>query len=464
MSLNQLFSLTRRSFQTIQAAMNTIGQNVANANTEGYARRRVTLQAVNIRDVGLYTALPPRSATGMGVSVAAYERLRDHLLDVAAWEARASLGASDEETRILQVLEGMLAADSESGLPALLNDFWNRWTDLANHPTDTGVREALRGQAQTLVDTFRRLARNLETLTTQTTDALRDAVDQANSLLQELASLNATIQAARQKGNPDLVAEDRRDQLVHELAELLPVQVQTLDDGSYQLTVNGMALVQGDQVMPLTLNLSGSTPTLTFGNTGIAFQTKEGQDGRIGAQLRLLTNTIPDVRQRLDTLAATLVNEINNRHTTGYGLDGGTGRPFFDPAGTTAATIALSSDVLNDSRVIAASGDPTAPGDNSVALQIAGLRDALLFNGGTETAETYAINLAAGIGTAAKDATSRLERSRATVDHLDALQQGVMGVSLDEELTNMIRFQQAYAATARVLDTARTMMDTLLNL
>lgn len=464
MSLNQLFSLTRRSFQTIQAAMNTVGQNVANANTEGYARRRVTLQAVNIRDTGIYTALPPRSATGLGVSVATYERLRDHLLDVAAWDARASLGAADEETRIYQVLESLLAADDDTGLAALLNDFWNRWSDLADNPTDTGVREALRGQAQTLIDTFHRLARDLDTLTIQTTETLRDAVDQANSLLEELASLNSTIQAARQKGNPDLVAEDRRDQLVHELAELLPVQVHALEDGSYQLTVGGMALVQGDQVMPLTLDLSGGTPSLTFGNTGIAFRAPEGQDGRIGAQLRMLTQTIPDVRQRLDTLAATLVNEVNSRHASGYGLDGLTGRAFFDPAGTTASTIALSADVLADSRAIAASGDPTAPGDNSVALQIAGLRDALLFNGGTETAETYAINLAGIIGAAAKDATGRLERSRATIDHLDALQQGVMGVSLDEELTNMIRFQQAYAATARVLDTARSMMDTLLNL
>ncbi len=464
MSLNQLFSLTRRSFQTIQAAMNTIGQNVANANTDGYARRRVTLQAVNLRDTGLYTALPPRTATGMGVSVATYERLRDHLLDVAAWDARASLGASDEETRIYQVLESLLAADSDTGLPALLNDFWNRWADLANQPTDTGVREALRGQAQTLIDTFRRLARDLDTLTMQTTDALRDAVDQANSLLEELAALNATIRTARQKGNPDLVAEDRRDELVHKLAELLPVQVQTLEDGTYQLTVNGMALVQGDQVMPLTLNLSGSPPTLTFGTTGIAFQATEGQDGRIGAQLRMLTQALPDVRQRLDTLAATLVTEINSRHASGYGLDGLGGRAFFDPAGTTAATIALSADVLADSRAIAASADPTTPGDNSIALQIAGLRDALLFNGSTETAETYAINLAGRIGTAAQDATGRLERSRATIDHLEALQQGIMGVSLDEELTNMIRFQQAYAATARVLDTARTMMDTLLNL
>jgi flagellar hook-associated protein 1 FlgK len=133
-------------------------------------------------------------------------------------------------------------------------------------------------------------------------------------------------------------------------------------------------------------------------------------------------------------------------------------------SGTTAATIALSADVRADRRVIAASGDPTAPGDNSVARQIAALRDALLFSGGTETAEAFALNLTGRIGSAAQDASDRLTRSRAVVDHLDALQQGVMGVSLDEELANLIRFQQAYAATARLLDTARQMMDTLLSL
>lgn len=464
MSLNQLFSLTRRSFQTIQAAMNTVGQNVANANTEGYARRRVTLQTVNLRDVGIYTALPPHTVTGLGVSIASYERLRDHLLDVAAWDTRASLGAADEETRLFQVLESLLAARDDTNLASLLNDFWNRWTDLANHPTDTGVREALRAQAQTLIDAFHRLARDLDTLTTQTTDALHSTVDRANNLLQELAALNTTIQTARKKGNPDLVAEDRRDQLVSELAELLPVQVQPSSDNTYQLIVHGLALVQGDQVMPLTLNLSSSPPTLTFGNTGIAFRAPAGQDGRIGAQLRMLTQTIPDIRQRLDTLAATLVGEINSRHVNGYGLDGLTGRAFFNPAGISATTIALSADVLANSRTIAAAGDPTAPGDNSIALQIASLRDGLLLGGGTETAETYAAGLAGSMGAAARNATSRLERARATIEYLDALQQGVKGVSLDEELTNLIRFQQAYAATARVLDTARSMMDTLLNL
>jgi flagellar hook-associated protein 1 FlgK len=464
MSINQLFSLTRRSFQTIQAAINTVGQNVANANTEGYARRRVTLEAINLRDVGIHTALPPRSATGLGVSVVTYERLRDHLLDVASWDSRASLGAADEESRIFQVLESLLAANDKTSLPVLLNEFWNRWADLADHPTDRGVREALYGQAQTLVDTFHRLARDLETLQRQTLTSLQDNVNKVNTLLNELAELNVAIHEARLRGNPDLAAEDRRDALVSQLAELLPVQVQTQEDGSYQLIVGGMALVQRDQVLPLTLSISGLNPLLTFGTTGISFRASQGQDGKIGAQLRLLTQTLPDVRQSLDILAATLTNTVNTLHTTGYGLDGLTGRPFFDVSGTTAATIALSADVRADRRVIAASGDPTAPGDNSVARQIAALRDALLFSGGTETAEAFALNLTGRIGSAAQDANDRLTRSRAVVDHLDALQQGVMGVSLDEELANLIRFQQAYAATARMLDTARQMMDTLLSL
>ncbi len=464
MSIHQLFSLTRRSFQTIQAAINTAGQNVANANTEGYARRRVTLEAVNLRDVGIHMALPPRSATGLGVSVATYERLRDHLLDVALWNSQASLGAADEESRIFQVLESLLASNDKTGLPALLNEFWNRWADLADHPMDTGVREALYGQAQTLVDTFHRLARDLETLQGQTLTALQENVDKVNTLFKALAELNVAIREARLRGNPDLVAEDRRDTLVKQLAEHLPIQVQAQEDGTYHLIVSGMAVVQGDQVLPLTLSLSGSVPSLTFGTTGIPFRAPQGQDGKIGAQMRLLTQTLPEVRQDLDTLAATLVSSVNTLHTAGYGLDGLTGRPFFDPAATTAATIALSTDVQADRRAIAASGDPTAPGDNSTARQIAALRDALLLAGGSETTETFALNLAGRIGSAARDANDRLTRNRAVVDHLDALQQGVMGVSLDEELANLIRFQQAYAATARVLDTARQMMDTLLSL
>lgn len=470
MSVHQLIEIARRSFRVQTAAMNVAGQNIANVNTEGYTRRRIGLQADSVANRGLHTQLGPGSITSAGVSVQTFERLRDGLLVSAGWEARSLLGSTDEEQRILSALEGLYAAGDKGSLEKVVGEFWNAWSDLADNPTDEGVRLAVRSAGENLSLTLNRLSSGTRELAGQTHEALVGGVSDINKKIDEIARLNATIEQSRMRGSPDLAAEDKRDLLIKDLAMYAPLRVQQEDRGGFTITINGMAVVQGDKTQHLSLKNSGSGPVVEFGTTGVAFQTDPGQnDGRLGAWLRTLNTTLPETTSKLDELAKALVEGVNALHANPLDDEGNplgsVGIDFFEQSGVTASSIRLSDAIRTDASQIA---PVTAFYDTggqliNMASAIADLRSSNLGSLST-TSESYTIDLVSGIGQKIHQASTRAAGQSAVVDHLDAMANGVSAVSIDEELTNLIKYQQAYAAAARVLSTTQTLMDTLLEL
>lgn len=455
MSLNQLAELSRRSFLTYRTAMNVAGDNIAGANTEGFARRRLTLRSEGAPAGATWSALPPRTATGAGVSVAAYERVRDHLLLTTAWEGRAALGAAEEQERLMATLEGLLPSGT-AALGSQLDAFWGSWSRLADRPTSLDARHDLLRQAAGLTTTFQGLDAHLTRLAEETRTTLADGLATFNAHLDRVGALNAAIERARAAGSPDVAAEDERDRLVAALAEFVPLRVQPDAPGGYALSTHGMALVEGSHVTHLTSD-GAAAPTLRFAGTSVAFA---GTSGRLGAWLETLQRHLPDLRTGLDDLAAGLAAEVNTRHTTGFGLDGATGRAFF--GGATAGSLALSADVAGQVEAVAAAALPGAAGDNTLARALADLRATPVF--GPDTFAGRAARLYTDVGAAAAAAATDVQAHGAALSHLEALERGVSGVSLDEEMTLLIQHQQAFAASARVLETAREMMDTLLRL
>ena len=465
MSINQLIELTRRSFEANSAAINTIGQNIANEQTEGYRRRRIELRAETLSGTGTQIRNPENVSLGLGVSVQSIDSIRDQLLASSAWEARAGLGAADEESRLLAAVENLLPVNIDGSLSDVLNRFWNAWSDLSNNPEDIGVRQSLLARGEALASTLNRVAADLDALETQIRGDLSARVDEFNEKLQRIADLNVQIQAQRANNTPDLASEDERAMLVKELSELAPVHVEITDLEAYNITVNGVTVVQGKDFEPLNLDTVPAVPTLTYQTSGIGYNAPAGDDGRLGALMRTVNTTIADAKASLDTLASTLVDRINTLHTTGYGLDGVTGRNFFDPTGLAAGTIAISADI-SEARFIAASDNPdgTALGDNDIASAIFAERTATQGTLNNQTFENFSISLVTGIGSKLESATAQYEGHEAVVSYLDALERGASGVSVNEELTNLIQYQQSFAAAARVLNTAQSMFDTLLSL
>nr|WP_272506317.1 flagellar hook-associated protein FlgK [Salinibacter ruber] len=370
-----MFDIGSTSLRAVGEKIDATSQNIANAESEGYRRRRVSLSSRSVAATGLYASNGAQDVTSSGVGVEQFERVRDGMLVAARNEARSSESAAREEGRVLGVLEGALATDTDAGLSASLQGLADGFSNLANNPESQGVRESVLGRARQLTDTFGRLDQRLGELTSSTTKALASNVEKANGLLDKVASLNEQIESARAGGSPDYAAEDQRDQTVKELSKLLPVEAQENRSDGYTLTVDGMTVVQGTEATTLSTENKNdpSKPTrVEFGDTGVAFDPGEEGGGEIGAQARLLNDTLTgkqSVQDRLDTLADSVVKKVNTAHRKGADQNGDTGENFFVDKSRTAGNIELNVDGPKDIAAVATPALGTPEG-NETAVTI----------------------------------------------------------------------------------------------
>nr|WP_272504250.1 flagellar hook-associated protein FlgK [Salinibacter ruber] len=369
-----MFDIGSTSLRAVGEKIDATSQNIANAESEGYRRRRVSLSSRSVAATGLYASNGAQDVTSSGVGVEQFERVRDGMLVAARNEARSSESAAREEGRVLGVLEGALATDTDAGLSASLQGLADGFSNLAINPDSQGVRESVLGRARQLTDTFGRLDQRLGELTTNTENALASNVEKANGLLDKVASLNEQIENARAGGSPDYAAEDQRDQTVKELSKLLPVEAQENRSDGYTLTVDGMTVVQGTEATNLSVDQSGNTPAVEFGKTGVEFTPGAEGGGEIGAQARLLNDTLPGVQSDLDALADDVVKEVNAAHRKGADQNGDTGENFFvDKSGpsseNTAGNIDLNVDGPKDIAAVATPALGTL-GGNETAVTI----------------------------------------------------------------------------------------------
>ncbi|MDH5590328.1 MAG: hypothetical protein OEZ37_09800, partial [Gemmatimonadota bacterium] len=247
-------------------------------------------------------------------------------------------------------------------------------------------------------------------------------------------------------------------------ATLIPIQVHPQDDGSVGVTASGYHIADGVVSVPLEIRTSGGT-------VGLAIQGRPGMlpdlGGSVGGMLEVLNQDIPAIRATLDELANALVTEVNAIHVTGTNPLGGTGIDFFDPAGLTADTIALSAEVAADADAIAA-GTPDGlggyrAGANDVALSLAALRDVSIGSLG-KTLGGHFRGLVSDVGSAVRSSQDAVGVHRALAEQADIRRMSISGVSIDEELVSMIQYQTAYQAAAKVVTAVDEMLQSLINM
>ena len=449
MSLHSLFSTARQSLLASQAATQATSTNVANVETPGYSRRTVGLRATPPSRGGILIASNPLA--GGGVAVESFERSRSDLLDQAVRRGRAGSGGAGEGAVLLAGLESQIAGDGGDAFLGAIGRFFDAWSDVASAPTDGGPRDAILAAADHLSATLRGADQRLQSYGAAVRSDLGATVERANGLFSEIAALNVAVQRASSQGAPDAEARDRRDLLLDELSGLAPISIRPQPNGAVTVTIDGMVAVQDGQARPVRLATAADGTLGLYADGGtrpLRLDPIEG--GALGAQLDVVGAAVPRARQSLDALAADVVARVNQAHQGGTGLDGSTGQPFFDPSGVTAST--LSRAVTDPDALAAGTG---GPGDGSVATAIAGLAESV--HGG-------AVQTLARVGAQVRTARAAAQGNAAVTAQAQALRDGVTRVSLDEEMTNLIRYQQAYAASARVLQTAESLFDTLLSL
>ncbi len=446
MSLFGTYHTARRALAAQTTALATTGDNVANAGVEGYARRRVNLRTSQAPGGGFGST---GFHAGGGVQVSGIERLRDELVTQSARRSRSLLGGADERARALGTLEAVFSTSGDGTLPDTMGRFWNAWNDLSQDPESPASRRAVLSQARGVADTVNQMGNGALRLQEQSIFDLRAGVDDLNSLTQELASLNQSVRIGASTGVPDLAAQDRRDVVLDQLAELAPVAIKRQADGTATVSLDGMNLVQTDDVTLLAVDESTGGPRVMFGDTDVAMRTTSG---RLGARLDVAANQIPAALTTLDAFALQLVQAVNTQHALGSDQDGNVGGAFFDPAGVTATSLSLA---LTDGRQLAAAAAGEPAGDSQNAVALAALREPI---------DRAAVDLLSGLGSTVESALRDQERHSAVVISLLGLEASKSAVNMDEELTNMIAHQQSYGAAAKLLTTAEQMMQTLLSI
>jgi flagellar hook-associated protein 1 len=462
MSLTKAMSIGRSGLIAAAHGTNVTAQNIANAATQGYSRRGVNLQSVQMDHGG-------------GVKVSATSRVQDALLEKRALGARAGSGEAEGRVGTLNILDAVLA-DDPGDLGWAIDAFETAIADFATQPSEPGTRQALLASAQQLSQAFNRTAEGLSDARVAANERIVDTIGQVNRQLAEIGALTRDIIIAKNSPNGDAGdLMDQRDRLVREVGTALPITAMQDDKGNFSLRLNGgLSLVDVEGgVHPLQTNLEPGTGDVHVyrdisGRTEDI--TKQITGGLIGGTMTARDGALGNAQAALDRLAFDMAEAYNTVHRAGVGLDGGTGRNLFSVSVSSgvagaASTMSLSSDVAGQpDHLAAAESAASLPSDNRNALRLLDVRDQKLTNGGVDTAQSAFTSIVAGAGSALRAAMDRQVQTDSTVAQMDALRESVSGVSSDDEMISLMRYQRAYQASLRVVETADQMMQELLRL
>lgn len=433
-----------RGLEAQQSAMATTSHNIANASTPGYSRQIADMSTTDpLLQVGVAGEM------GTGVQIESISRAHDGFVQQQIVYQNGvnnqQQTLSDSLTQIGQVFND----PGSSGFSTTLSNFLTSWQQLANNPSDAATQAVVVSQGEALTAAFNGTSSALQQMQTEQDAQIGTLVTQANTYITQIGSLNNQIAAiTAQNQNPnDLL--DKRDGLVSQLSTLLPITEVQQSNGTDSIALNGAgALVQGTATYTLgtapdpanngftAVTFAGSTTPLTI-SAGLIGGAISARDTAIGSRITAL-----------DTLANTVGTAVNGFQTAGYGSNGKTGVPFF--TGTSAGTIAVNPLLQQDPTYVAAASAPNEPGNNSVALQISQLQDTPP-PGGTVTLQAQYNAIISQLGVDGQQANNNVQTNTLVLQQLNAQQSSVSGVSLNDEAANLVQYQNAYQACARVI-------------
>jgi flagellar hook-associated protein 1 FlgK len=559
------------ALRAAQQLLDTAAHNVANANTPGYSRQRVTLTEAPPYTYPSFNRSGLPGQIGSGVTVAAITRVRDNFLDLQVQAQTGLQGEWDTRQQELSKIEAIFPEPSDSGLGGTISKYWNAWQDVASDPTSTAARSALTEQAASLAMEINRDSTQLGMMGSGIDSQVSAKVQSINDLAKQIATLNGQIQRVSVTGQNPNDLMDQRNQLLQQLSQIVPVSLLTRADGTMNVLVGGTDLVSNVYSRTISTQTDANGHVQPVWSDGSSLSLPSGE---LKSLLQVRDEDLAGYEAQLDSLAKGLADSTNALQQRGVDATGTAGQPLFTyHAGNEAATIAVNQAIAADPRLVAAAASPNTPGDGSVAGLIADLRNATSYVAGDpstnvmgatdltttatarlmtiaaskakpqtwtfsgagssltltgangdqqtitvpdmtagatqvlnfdqlgialtiaaptaakagadlvtdlttgghntlvtasiytppQTTSDYYAGLVGKIGSASSQAQEMSQNQQLVVDQLTQRVEETSGVSLDEEATDMVRFQHAYQAAARVITTMDEMLNTLIN-
>jgi flagellar hook-associated protein 1 FlgK len=455
--LTSLLSTARDALTAHAYGVTVAGQNITNVNTPGYTRREVLLET---RALG-------KESYG-GVNVQGLRQISDAVLEREQLSTLGYSSSASQHDQELARVEALFSDEMGSGLGTQLDKFFQSFSDLAARPNDPTARNVVLNSAEEIATRVNGIADELATTRDQLLTKARSIAADINDRASSIAELNRRIHIDEMQGHDAADLKDQRNQVMLDLASM--IDVKTAFDGSGNLLVHaaGTVLVEGANARSMSVDLDADGKLKLLAASGDA----PGQDvtryltgGTLAGVRDARDVDVFAVAKRLDDFVFEFATAVNTQHAAGVGQDGVGLRNLFDIPATSlnaARGIRLSADVAgNPAAVAAASSAASLPGGADNAVALSGLGELPLGTTGRNVFQSYG-DLIGDVGTR-KSAAQRDKEMRAVLhNQAQAMREAMSGVSLDEEMISLSKFQQAYTAASKVITVVDEMLQELM--
>jgi flagellar hook-associated protein 1 FlgK len=408
------------------------------------------------------TVLPDfngKIAIGSGVQLEDVQRIRNQIIDKQVWDYKQSYASANKQASTLAYIESLFSEPGEHGISTLMNNFFNAWDDLSVDPTSSPLRTNLVYTAQNLSVKVQNVYDGLSEIKSDLKKDSQSLVDDLNTYISELRYVNKQIYEARVVNNSANDLFDKRDELLGKMSNIANLNVFIDEWGVANVSIGGIFAVD---------RLSEVKFKITEGNEGkIYVETEDGnsrmalRSGELFANSRVVNELIPEYQNSIDEIFNSLVYNVNKVHNSGFTI---TDPPvdsidFFE--GYSDGILKINTDIINDPNKIAISADGTS-GNNEIALQISKLQDEQLLNG-ISFADNYS-NLISSIATEKQYQDESAETFELVLNNLEQQVSSISGVSVDEEMVDILKYQRSYDASAKLISIADEMIKTILQM
>ncbi len=454
-----------------KAGISTTGHNIANANTEGYSRQRVHQQTNDP-----VTSPDHRSFVGRGVNVSRIDRVNDGYLEKQIRRGSMDLAELEEKDLGLTQIEDIFNELHGDGLNRIISKFFNQFRSLSNDPDNESLRQAVREASQSVINDFKRLRTDVIDVQNHLDNRIEGYVQDVNRLAKEIRDLNVRIADYESRAEPANDLMDHRDIKIKELSDLIETRVRYDKKNMVSVDLKGGGpLVSTVLNYELSVKRTGSDDEGKSTGTYDIFSnvsspgklTHSLQGGKLGGTLNVRDRSLNTVLSRLDEMAFNIAKTVNEIHRQGVTRNGVKGVNFFkEPVQVHRASeyLKLSDEVMSNVNFIATAATKDAPGDNRIAIAISGLQDMKLMNDGKSSFDEWYNGIVADVGMAKSHNTEGINQQKNIVGQLNKMREQISGVSIDEETMDLMKYQHAFDASARVISVADQMLETVLNI
>jgi len=428
-----------------QTALHTASHNISNANTEGFSRQRVQMQA------DLSYTLAGVGQLGTGVKMASVVRMVDDYVNKQIRNENSAYEQYNAKSQTLDQLEIILNEPSTTGINFTLNEMFNAWQELSKNPENLSSKTIVVEKTKALVETINHISNQIESLKFETNDQINKNILDFNSTVEKIEALNKQIFNITVKGEVPNDLLDQRDLLLKDLSSIAKVDVRYDPYGRAEIELDGKTVLNAEVRNKLDRNSDGK---FTIGGDEIEIST-----GRIKGYLESI-DILDDVEKKLDDFAKEMATQVNSVHNPGpdhKGYD-----IFIDI--DSSKSIRINHVIDEDNSLISAGGNSESTseiGDGNRALEISKLRNKVLSDGSTIPRKYNDIVTRVGISKQQSD--NIVANQEVLLNQLILKRESTSGVSIDEEVTNVLKYQRAYEANARVISVLNEMLDVLIN-